>query len=108
MEGFKYLREIEKVVNGKGKGDLADLSSKFYTFIPHNFSMKHMSNFTIKTLEMVKEKFIQNLIDIKIAANIVDQKVVKEAKVNIIDQNYRKLNCEMKTLDAKSEEYKIV
>ncbi len=54
MEGYKYLREIEKVLNGKSKGDLADLSSKFYTFIPHNFSMKHMSNFTIKTLEMVK------------------------------------------------------
>jgi len=110
MEGYKYLREIEKVLNGKGKGDLADLSSKFYTYIPHNFSMKHMSNFTIKTLEMVKQKFdlIQNLIDIKIAANIVEQKVVKGPKVNPIDQNYGKLNCEMKTLDAKSEEYKIV
>ena len=110
MEGYKYLREIEKVLNGKGKGDLADLSSKFYTYIPHNFSMKHMSNFTIKTLEMVKQKFdlIQNLIDIKIAANIVEQKVVKGPKVNLIDQNYGKLNCEMKTLDVKSEEYKIV
>lgn len=54
MEGYKYLREIEKVLNGKAKGDLADLSSKFYTYIPHNFSMKHMSNFTIKTHEILK------------------------------------------------------
>ena len=56
MEGYKYLREIEKVLSGKVKGDLADLSSKFYTYIPHNFSMKHMSNFTIKTHEILKQK----------------------------------------------------
>jgi len=54
IKGYKYLREIEKVLNGKAKGDLADLSSKFYTYIPHNFSMKHMSNFTIKTHEILK------------------------------------------------------
>ena len=56
MKGYEYLREIEKVLNGTGKasGDLAHLSSKFYTYIPHNFSMKHMTNFTIKTMEMLK------------------------------------------------------
>ena len=111
MEGYKYLREIEKVLSGKAKGDLADLSSKFYTYIPHNFSMKHMSNFTIKTHEILKQKLdlIQNLIDIKIAANIIEEKKdVKGPKVNLIDQNYAKLNCEMKTLDSKSEEYKLI
>ncbi len=66
MEGYKYLREIEKVLNGKAKGDLADLSAMFYTHIPHNFGMKHMSNFTIRTHEQLREKLdlIQNLSDI--------------------------------------------
>lgn len=98
MEGYKVLREIEKVLTGKAKGDLADLSSKFYTYIPHNFSMKHMSNFTIKTIEMVKQKFdlIQNLIDIKIAHTIVSGgKVQKGPKVNPIDEKYQQLNCEL-------------
>jgi poly [ADP-ribose] polymerase len=54
LEGYKYLREIEQVLQGKKKGDLADLSSKFYTYIPHNFSMKKMSNFTINTIEILK------------------------------------------------------
>lgn len=74
MEGYKYLREIEKVLNKKQKGDIADLSSKFYTYIPHNFSMKHMSNFTIRTHEQLREKLdlIQNLVDIKIAHTIVN------------------------------------
>ena len=96
LEGYKYLREIEKVLNGKAKGDLADLSSKFYTYIPHNFSMKHMSQFTIKTHEVLKEKLdlIQNLIDIKIAHTIVAEKKKNAGpKVNPIDENYAKLNC---------------
>jgi poly [ADP-ribose] polymerase len=76
LEGYKYLREIEKVLNNKSKGDLADLSSKFYTHIPHNFSMKHMSNFIINTHEKLLEKLdlIQNLVDINIAKNIVSEK----------------------------------
>jgi poly [ADP-ribose] polymerase 2/3/4 len=111
MEGYKYLREIEKVLNKKAKGDLADLSSKFYTFIPHDFGMKHMSNFTIKTHDMIKQKLdlIQNLIDIKIAAVMVeDKKALKGPKVNLIDQNYGKLACDIKTLDSKSPDYKLV
>ena len=56
MKGYMYLREIEKVIMGKQKGDLADLSSLFYTHIPHNFSMKHMSNFTIKSLDQLQVK----------------------------------------------------
>ena len=42
-EGYKALREIERVLNGKAKGDLNELSNHFYTYIPHNFGMKHMS-----------------------------------------------------------------
>ena len=112
LEGYKYLREIEKVLNGKAKGDLADLSSKFYTYIPHNFSMKHMSQFTIKTHEILKQKLdlIQNLIDIKIAHTIVAGKEKKAAgpKINPIDENYSKLNCQIKTLEDESEEFKMI
>lgn len=111
MEGYKYLREIEKVLNGKAKGDIADLSSKFYTYIPHNFSMKHMSNFTIKTLEMVKQKYdlIKNLIDIKIAHTMVKEvKQAKGPKVSPIDEKYLQLKCELKTLTAKDEDYKVI
>lgn len=42
-EGYKALREIEKVLNGKAKGDLNELTNRFYTQIPHNFGMKKMS-----------------------------------------------------------------
>jgi poly [ADP-ribose] polymerase len=56
MEGYKYLREIENILNKKAKGDLNELSNMFYTHIPHNFGMKHMSNFIINSHEKLKEK----------------------------------------------------
>lgn len=67
-EGFKYLTMIEKVLNGKQKGDLSELSSKFYTFIPHVIKGK-MSDHIIDTMQKLTEKqdLVQNLIGIKIA-----------------------------------------
>jgi poly [ADP-ribose] polymerase len=56
MEGYKVLKKIEKVINGKEKGDLSALSSEFYTLIPHNFGFQKMSNFIINTTAMLKEK----------------------------------------------------
>lgn len=114
MEGYKYLREIEKVLNGKAKGDLNDLSSKFYTHIPHDFGMKKMSNFIINTKEMLQQKIdlIQNLIDIKIATKIIKGKKAEEKKkaaaVNPLDEKYDALNCDLKSLAEGSEEYKMV
>jgi poly [ADP-ribose] polymerase len=35
-EAYKVLKDISEVISGKKKGDLKDLSSKFYTKIPHN------------------------------------------------------------------------
>ena len=37
LKGYKILREIENVITNKNTGDLTDLSSQFYTNIPHNF-----------------------------------------------------------------------
>ena len=37
LKGYRILRDIENVISGKNKGDLTDLSSQFYSNIPHNF-----------------------------------------------------------------------
>lgn len=50
------MKKIEAVLEKKSKESLADLSSKFYTYIPHDFKMQKMSNFIIDTSEKLKEK----------------------------------------------------
>lgn len=72
LKGYKILRNIELCLAKKSKTSLEDLSSQFYTFIPHNFGMAKMSQFIINTPEKVKEKLelIQNLVDIQVAHDI--------------------------------------
>ena len=43
LEGYKILRNIELVLAKKSTMSLSDLSSQFYTFVPHNFGMAKMS-----------------------------------------------------------------
>ena len=56
LKGYKILREIENVITNKNTGDLTDLSSQFYTNIPHNFGFQKMSNFIIRDEKTLKEK----------------------------------------------------
>ena len=66
LKGYTILRSIEDAINKKQTAKLAELSSEFYSNIPHNFGMAKMALFIISTLEQVKEKYdlIQNLLDI--------------------------------------------
>lgn len=64
---------------GKSKDDISDLSSMFYTYIPHNFGMQNMRQFNIDSVDKLKEKLdlISNLSDIRIAHKVIKQKAVK-------------------------------
>lgn len=110
-EGLKVLKQIEKVIRKKEKGSLDVLSDQFYMIIPHDFGFKHMSQFIINTLEKVQEKLdlCNNLAGIKIAHNLVIPKTKgKQEKVNPIDQNYLKLNCQIQPVDQKDKTFDIL
>ena len=51
LEGYKILRAIELAIEKSEQHKYADLSSQFYTNIPHNFGMKKMALFIITTME---------------------------------------------------------
>ena len=104
LEGYRILRDIEKVIDGKTKGDLSDLSGQFYSNIPHNFGSAKMSSFIIKDRGSLRAKMhlIQNLIDIQLAHNIVERNTKDKEEANILDKNYEKLKCKIKTM-KKSE-----
>jgi poly [ADP-ribose] polymerase 2/3/4 len=38
--GYGVLKKLSDVITGKKKGDLYDLSSEFFTIIPHDFGFK--------------------------------------------------------------------
>lgn len=40
QKGYAVLSKIEEALETKGKGDLYELSSDFYSHIPHSFGFK--------------------------------------------------------------------
>lgn len=55
-KGFEVLEEIEAAVNQKkGKGRLEELSSKFFTAIPHNFGRNRPPTMDMDIVKQKKE-----------------------------------------------------
>ena len=91
-----------------GEGDLAQLSSQFYTVIPHDFGRNIPP--TISTLEDVQQKFddLATLGDIEIAQAL--QKTVKnesEEALHPLDLQYGLLRCKLEHLKPSSHDYKV-
>ena len=66
LDAFKILKKIESELSGNNSVKLTQLSSDFYTIIPHNFGFQKMSNFIIKSKKLLKDKIelIESLNDV--------------------------------------------
>lgn len=113
-KGFEVLDDIEKVLKKEKSGNLKELSSKFYTVIPHDFGRKIPP--VIGDEETLRSKMDMLLVlgDIEIAQELQKEKDKKmEAEKgdmlpNPLDVEYGLLNCELEYLDKKSPEYKVI
>lgn len=110
-EGFEILKEIEVELKKKSPSHsvLSNLSSQFYTKIPHNFGFQRMENFILDTKEKLKAKIemIESLGDITIATKIIsDEKEEDESK--LLFSYYKKLHCEIKPINPKEKIYDIL
>ena len=110
-KGYLILKDIEKELKKKNpsKSDLTQLSSDFFTYIPHDFGFQKMSSFIIDTLEKLKSKIdmIETLKDMKLATKIIeDNKQDSESK--IILNYYNQLHCNIKHISKKDEIYSLL
>lgn len=53
-KGFEVLDDIEKILNKQKSGNLTELTSKFYTVIPHDFGRSIPP--VIKTIEQLRQR----------------------------------------------------
>ncbi|XP_052778309.1 protein mono-ADP-ribosyltransferase PARP3-like [Mya arenaria] len=113
-KGFDVLDDIEKELNANRRNKLAELSSKFYTVIPHDFGRKVPP--VISDLESLRSKMDMLLVlgDIEVALSLQKEKDKKMTETkgdllpNPMDINYGLLNCELEYLDKKSPEFKVI
>ena len=108
-DGYKILKDIEAVLKRKtiDRNSLTDLSSKFYSLIPHDVGFQKMANFIIDTKEKLKAKIemIESLSDITIATKIIGDEKDNEDENQLLFSYYKKLNCNIRHIDPNEEIY---
>ncbi len=108
--GLNLLKVITRELDTKAKdwkSKVESMSSKFYSFIPHDVGFKKMAEFTLDTKEKVhsKLKLLEMLTNMKVAQGIADGNNDKDNK---IDQLYSGLGTEINPLDHDSEDFKLL
>jgi poly [ADP-ribose] polymerase len=105
--GMEVLKRIDEALEQNSKGSLSDLSSQFYSLIPHDFGFKQMASFIINSKERLKEKIgmLENLTDMKIATTILEQ---SSSNLSPVDEHYIKLKCGIKPLDRSDPVFQLL
>ncbi|XP_054575498.1 protein mono-ADP-ribosyltransferase PARP3-like [Eptesicus fuscus] len=114
--GFKALEALEVVLTGPadvaGGRSLEDLSSDFYTVIPHNFGRRSPPP-PISSLELLQAKkdMLQVLEDMELTQTLQaapkEEKEVEEVP-HPLDRDYQLLRCQLQLLDPEAPEYKVI
>ncbi|KAL3682512.1 hypothetical protein R1sor_000534 [Riccia sorocarpa] len=74
LKGYDVLKRIAAALESKAsRSTLAELSSEFYTVIPHDFGFKNMSQFVITDAPTLKKKLemVEALGEIELASKIL-------------------------------------
>ncbi|XP_010743586.1 protein mono-ADP-ribosyltransferase PARP3 [Larimichthys crocea] len=113
-KGFEVLEEIEAAMKQKKtSARLQELSSKFFTTVPHNFGRNRPP--TINTQEIIdqKKEMLMVLADIELAQTLKSEtenalEDMIETVPHTLDQDYKSLNCSLTLMDKSSEMFKII
>ncbi|XP_074645032.1 protein mono-ADP-ribosyltransferase PARP3-like [Tubulanus polymorphus] len=111
-KGYECLEEIEDILNKTKKGNLTELSSRFYTLIPHDFGRQRPP--VIGDLATVQSKYdmLAVLGDIEIAQELEKEKAKKQMNatevIHPLDIDYSLLKCKLEHLSPGSKEFKLI
>ncbi|NWV01266.1 PARP3 polymerase, partial [Upupa epops] len=112
--GFETLEELEAVLQEQhpATARLEELSSHFYTIIPHNFGRARPPPIDSPDLLRAKKDMLLVLADIEVAQSLQEQKGTEEEKeeevTHPLDQDYALLCCQLSLLDPGSQEYQLI
>ncbi|XP_019736511.1 poly [ADP-ribose] polymerase 3-like [Hippocampus comes] len=113
-KGFEVLEEIEAALTQKSRRPrLEELSSKFFTTIPHNFGRTRPPTIDNNNIVEKKKEMLMVLADIELAQTLKSetekaQKEMIETVPDPLDQDYSSLKCKLSLLDKSTETFKII
>ncbi|XP_062356691.1 protein mono-ADP-ribosyltransferase PARP3 [Cinclus cinclus] len=112
--GFEALEELEAALKEQPAQEsrLEELSSRFYTTVPHNFGRTRPPTINSPDLLRAKKDMLLVLADIELAQSLQAQKMKEEKEekevAHQLDQDYALLCCQLSLLDPASREYQLI
>ncbi|XP_069010078.1 protein mono-ADP-ribosyltransferase PARP3 [Embiotoca jacksoni] len=113
-KGFDVLEEIEAAMTQRGgRRRLEELSSKFFTTIPHNFGRTRPPTIDDTEIVMKKKEMLMVLADIELAQTLKSetekaQEEMIETVPHPLDQDYTSLKCMLNLIDRDTDTFKII
>ncbi|XP_053152143.1 protein mono-ADP-ribosyltransferase PARP3 isoform X2 [Hemicordylus capensis] len=118
-KGFEALEAIEAALQKPrpSQKQLQELSSRFYTIIPHNFGRTRPPSIDTQEVVQAKKDMLLVLADIELAQSLQAQKKKEEEEEeemeveevpHPLDKDYGLLKCELTLVDPSSEDYKLI
>ncbi|XP_062977195.1 protein mono-ADP-ribosyltransferase PARP3 [Elgaria multicarinata webbii] len=118
-KGFEALEAIEAALQKQplDQKQLQDLSSRFYTIIPHNFGRSRPPPIDTQEVVQAKKDMLLVLADIELAQSLQAQKKKEEEEEeemkvedvpHPLDKDYGLLKCELTLVDPSAEDYKLI
>ncbi|XP_060984450.1 protein mono-ADP-ribosyltransferase PARP3 isoform X2 [Dama dama] len=111
--GFEALEAVEAALKAPADGGhrLEELSSHFYTVIPHNFGRSRPPPINSPELLQAKKDMLLVLADIELAQTLqaAPEEIKKVEEVpHPLDRDYQLLKCQLQLLDPEMPEYKVI
>ncbi len=111
QKGYEALEELEAAIQAGSAKLINDLSSRFYTLIPHAFGRRVPP--PISTPDLLQKKFemlnVLNDIEIALGMQKASQTEPEEDLLpNPADENYRKLKADLEWVDPTDRAFDIV
>ncbi|XP_074054190.1 protein mono-ADP-ribosyltransferase PARP3 isoform X2 [Macrotis lagotis] len=114
-KGFEALEALEAALqkNSKAK-QLEELSSHFYTIIPHNFGRTRPPLINSQDVIQAKKDMLLVLADIELAQSLKAGQEEEEKEIKVeevphpLDRDYELLKCQLQLLATDTHEYKLI
>ncbi|XP_003217614.2 protein mono-ADP-ribosyltransferase PARP3 [Anolis carolinensis] len=116
-KGFEALEAIETTLQEQSYSQkkLEELSSRFYTIIPHNFGRCRPPAINTQEIIQAKKDMLLVLADIELAQSLQAQKKEEEEEEeemkevpHPLDKDYGLLKCQLTLVDPSVADYKLI
>ncbi|XP_006365384.1 poly [ADP-ribose] polymerase 2-like isoform X4 [Solanum tuberosum] len=108
FKGYDVLKNIADVIGQSNRRLLEDLSSQFYTVIPHDFGFKKMCEFVIDTPQKLKSKIemVEALAEIEVATKLLEDNT--DIQEDPLYYQYEQLRCKLVPVEVGSQEFLMI